>query len=124
MLPNDPNGVAVPYFFIGDRAFPLCRDLLWPSPRSQLSNEAKIYNYRLCRGRRGIENTFGILVLRWHIYHHQIYLGPDMAEIVVKATVVLHNILTVPSDTILNEVLEQCVSIFDDAFEDLANVGN
>ena len=31
-----------------------------------------------------------------------------MAEVVVKATVVLHNILTVPGD----------------AFEDLANVGN
>ena len=26
MLPNDPNGVAVPYFFIGDEEFPLHRD--------------------------------------------------------------------------------------------------
>ena len=26
MLPNDPNGVAVPHFFIGDEAFLLCRD--------------------------------------------------------------------------------------------------
>ena len=42
MLPNDPNGVAVLHFFIGDEAFPLCSDLLWPFPRSQLSNEAKI----------------------------------------------------------------------------------
>ena len=47
-----------------------------------------------------------------------------MAEVVLKATVVIHNILTVPGDAILNEVVEQCVFIFDDAFEDLANVGN
>ena len=25
MLPNEPNGVVVPHFFIGDEAFPLCR---------------------------------------------------------------------------------------------------
>ena len=47
-----------------------------------------------------------------------------MAEVFVKATVVLHNILTVAGDAILNEVVEQCVPIFDHAFEDLANVGN
>ena len=46
-----------------------------------------------------------------------------MAEVVVKATVVIHDILTVPGDAILNEVVEQCVSNFD-AFEDLAYVGN
>ena len=67
-------------------------------------------------------SAFGILAQRLHICHHQIYQGPDMAEIVIKATVVLHNILTVPDDTILNEVVEQCVSIFDDGFEDLDNV--
>ena len=122
MLPNDPNGVAVPHFFIGDEAFPLCRDLLWPFPRNQLSNEAKIYSYRLCRGGRVIENAFGLLAQSWHIYQHQIYLGPDMAEVVVKA--VLHNILTIPGDAILSEFVEQCVSIFDDTFEDLADVGN
>ena len=124
MLPNDPNGVAVPHFVIGDEAFPLHRDLLWPFPRNQLSNEAKIYNYRLCRGRRVVKNAFCILAQRWHIYQCQIYLGPDMAEVVVKATVVLHNILTVLGVAILNEVVEQCVPIFDHAFEDLAYVGN
>ena len=47
-----------------------------------------------------------------------------MAEVVVKAMVVLHNILTVPGGAILNEVAELCVPTFDHAFEDLANVGN
>ena len=40
MLPNDPNGVAVPHFIIGDEVFPLYRDLVWPFPRNELSNEA------------------------------------------------------------------------------------
>ena len=47
-----------------------------------------------------------------------------MPEVVIKATVVLHNILTVAGDAILNEVVGQCVSIFDDALEDLADVAN
>ena len=70
MLPNDQNGVVVTHFFIGDEAFPLHRDLLWPFPRNQLSNEAKIENYRLCRGRRVVENAFGIMAQRWCIYQH------------------------------------------------------
>ena len=84
MLPNDQHCVVVPHFFIGDNAFPLFRDLLQPFPRNQLSNEAKIYNYRLCRGRRLVENAFGILAQRCHIYQFQIYVGPDMAEVVVS----------------------------------------
>ena len=34
-----------------------------------------------------------------------------MAKVVVTATVVLHNILTVPGDAILNEVVEQCSTL-------------
>ena len=47
-----------------------------------------------------------------------------MAEVVIKATVVLCNKLTVPGGAILNEVVKQCVTIFDDAFENLAHGGN
>ena len=35
-----------------------------------------------------------------------------MAEAVIKATVVLHNVLTVPSDATLNEVVEQVCIYF------------
>ena len=84
MLPNDQNGVAGPHFFIGDEAFPLHRDLLCPFPRNQLSKEDKIYNYGLCRERTVVENSFGILVQRWCIFHCQIYLGPDMAKLLSK----------------------------------------
>ena len=41
----------------------------------------------------------------------------------MKATVLLHNILTVPADKVHTEVIDRS-EIFDDAFQDLANVGS
>ena len=41
----------------------------------------------------------------------------------MKATVLLHNILTVPADKVHTEVIDRA-EIFDDAFQDLANVGS
>ena len=41
----------------------------------------------------------------------------------MKATVLLHNILTVPADKVCTEVIDRA-EIFDDAFQDLVNVGN
>ena len=42
----------------------------------------------------------------------------------MKATVLLHNILTVPTDKVRTEVIDNRTEIFDDAFQDLANVGS
>ena len=38
--------------------------------------------------------------------------------------VVLHNLLTVPTDKLTTEVIDNRAKIFDDAFQDLANVGS
>ena len=50
-------------------------------------------------------------------------LKPDNVTTVIKATLVLHNILTLPDDNIQNEVVQDCVQVFDDAFEGLAKQG-
>ena len=45
-------------------------------------------------------------------------------SLVVKATVVLHNILTLPNDKVHTGVVDNRAKIFDDAFEDLVKQGN
>ena len=42
----------------------------------------------------------------------------------MKATVLLHNILTVPADKVCTEVINNRSKIPHDAFQDLANVGS
>ena len=54
----------VPYSLIGDDAFPLRPWLMKPFPQRQMTTEERIYNYRLCRARRVVENAFGIMANR------------------------------------------------------------
>lgn len=85
---------CLPYVFVADDAFPLRPDMLKPYRQADLtSDEKKIFNYRLSRARRIVENAFGILASRFRIYHTQINLKLDNIEKVVMATCVLHNFL-------------------------------
>ncbi|XP_068082561.1 uncharacterized protein [Anabrus simplex] len=85
---ESPN---VPYFFVEDEAFALHRHLLRPYGGSNLTLKKRIFNYRLCRARRYVECTFGILSNKWRILHRPINVNPDFAVDIVKACVVLHN---------------------------------
>ncbi|XP_066947113.1 uncharacterized protein [Macrobrachium rosenbergii] len=82
-LPGQPNGSPVDYFLVGDDAFPLQNYLMKPYPQRGLSKEERIYNYRLSRARRTVENAFGILANRFRIFHTAICLKPDHVEALV-----------------------------------------
>lgn len=86
------GGRILPYCLVGDEAFPLKPYLLRPYPgKNGLSQKQDIYNYRLSRARRLIENTFGILASQWRIYRKPIIASPHTAKVMVQATVCLHN---------------------------------
>lgn len=58
----------VPYYFVGDSAFPLKLYMLRPYPGRFLPEVKRIFNYQLSRARRVIENTFGIMSAKFRIF--------------------------------------------------------
>ena len=89
---GDPNK-PVPYFFVGDEAFPLKTWLMKPLPRRNLTDAEAIYNYRISRARRVVENAFGILAARFRCLLRPMQLRPEKAIKVVIACCCLHNML-------------------------------
>nr|CAI5841117.1 unnamed protein product [Callosobruchus analis] len=84
--------------FVADDAFPLITYILKPFGRStHLSRKQKVFNYRLSRARRIVENAFGILVSRFRVFERPIAIGVDKVDVVVKATLALHNWLKTSS---------------------------
>lgn len=90
----------IPFFFVGDDAFPLCLRIMKPyCPRkgTPLTEQERIFNYRLSRARRCIENAFGILSGKWMCLSRTMFCGPDRAQKIVSTCCILHNYLLMNS---------------------------
>lgn len=93
--PLTENGEPLPYVIVGDEAFPLKNYLLRPFSRRYLGDNEpnKIFNYRLSRARRVVENAFGILAARWRCFRGHLEIQPEFVDKIVLASCCLHNML-------------------------------
>lgn len=56
-------------------------------------SKERIYNYRLSRARRVVENAFGILTSVFRVLRKPMLLEPKKARYIVLTTIYLHNFL-------------------------------
>ncbi|XP_055944313.1 uncharacterized protein LOC129975284 [Argiope bruennichi] len=80
-----PLGKNLPYVFLGDSAFALRRHMMKPYPGNfEKGSTERIFNYRLSRARRVVENVFGIMASVFRVFRKPMALQPDKQ--VAKAT--------------------------------------
>lgn len=87
--------LPVPYVLVADDAFALRANVMKPYNARQLTMMQRVYNYRLSRARRVIENVFGIMSARFRVLLKPIQLDAEKTKKVTLACCVLHNFLIV-----------------------------
>ncbi|XP_064112933.1 uncharacterized protein LOC135219796 [Macrobrachium nipponense] len=61
----------LPFTFVADNAYPMSENLMKPYSQSELDEQQQVFNYRLSRARRVIENVFGILTSQFEVFQKQ-----------------------------------------------------
>ncbi|XP_075530111.1 uncharacterized protein LOC142563442 [Dermacentor variabilis] len=84
-----------PYAFIKDEAFQMRKDFMRPFPARHLNDNKRIFNYRLSRARRCVENAFSTTAARWRVLLRTMNLQLENVDFVVNAASVLQNFLTI-----------------------------
>jgi len=90
-LPN--SDTRVPFVVVADDAFASKPHLLKPYSMRNCTEEQRVFNYRLSRARRVVENAFGILSQRFLVFKKPLGLNPEKVQVVVMAACCLHNFL-------------------------------
>lgn len=92
--PITNEGDVLPYVLVVDSAFPLTTSIMKPYPgtHEKGSNE-RVFNYRLSRARRVVENVFGIISSVFRMFQKPLLIHPDKARIIVMTCLYLHNFL-------------------------------
>lgn len=86
--------LKIPYFFVADSAFALGENIMKPySGDHPRGSQKRIFNYRLSRARRVVENAFGIISSVFRVLRKPMLLQPETAQLVVAAIIYLHNYL-------------------------------
>lgn len=104
-LPHDDQDI--PYFFIGDDAFALRNFMQKPFSQRGLEHDERIFNYRLSRARRVVENAFGILANRFQVLMSTMQHSPSTNRLITTACVVLHNLMRLRYPRMQNNLIDQ-----------------
>lgn len=92
-LQYDPNGIPFPFYFVGDEAFPLKQYLLRPYARANLTDQKRVFNYRLSVGRKTVECAFGMMTSKFRLLHTPIACTEKKVFSIIKCCCVLHNFI-------------------------------
>ncbi|KAK5648349.1 hypothetical protein RI129_003241 [Pyrocoelia pectoralis] len=98
------NGEPQPYVLVGDEAFPLKTYMLRPYSRNALGENEwnKIFNYRLSRARRVVENAFGLLAARFRRFRGHLEVQPECVDKIIKCLRQTLEPLNLPDGALLN----------------------
>lgn len=93
--------LPVPYIMVADDAFAMTSYILKPYGYRNQPAPNRIFNYRLSRARRIIENVFGIMSGKFRVIRKPINLAPNKVIDVTLAICALHNFLMCTSKNYL-----------------------
>lgn len=102
---NIINEVEVPYFLLGDPAYPLL-SWLQKGYKRVATPEEKSYNSYRSLGRVVAENAFGRLKARLRCLLKRLDVNYKFVPMIVKACTILHNIVKTRKDVFLNQWLK------------------
>jgi hypothetical protein len=75
----------IPFYLVGDEAFPLQQNLMKPFPRRQFYISKRIFNSRLSRARRTVECDFGVSVRKFGLFTESIETHLELLRLQYKA---------------------------------------
>ena len=85
--------IACPYHIVAHDAFPSKEYIMKPYSQIGLTRDRRVFNYRLSRARRVVENAFGILSNRFRVFMTPMALVPEKVKVITMACCCLHNFL-------------------------------
>ncbi|XP_041366759.1 uncharacterized protein LOC121381503 [Gigantopelta aegis] len=103
-LPHDDQDM--PYFIVRDDVFALQTWMMKTFSKRKLSQEERIFNYRLSRARRIVENAFGILVNRFQCLLTTMRQEPLTVQIIILACCSVHSLMRLRYSTAQNFLMD------------------